>query len=426
MIARAVCPVLIGREDELSLLEDALLAAARGEGSVVVLAGDAGMGKSRLCAELMRRADKIGAAVMEGSCPEAELVLPYLPFLEAIGNYLETANVGVLAERLGVHAGQLASLFPQLPAEPVGTTSATPDARLRLFEAILALLRVAAEDGGLLLVLEDLHWADASTRELLDYLTRRLRNTRLLVLATYRRDEMTRRHPLLPTVQAWQRSRLAQVVELEALQPEGVARMVSAIFDDTDVGAEFRDFIHERSEGNPFVLEEMLKDALDRGDIFRDGGDWQRKPLRELRIPETVRDTILLRLERLDSEQVSILQCAAVLGRSFDYATLLEVAGRDRSIVEGALQVASLQQLLEEDRSVSGRYRFRHALTREAIYDDLSAPMRERLHASAAEALREARGATAELAYHLRAAHRWDEAVPATLQAADEAEARFG
>ena len=428
MITRAVCRILVGREEELSSLEDALLAACRGQGSVVVLAGDAGIGKSRLCAELATRAERIGATVMEGSCSEADLALPYLPFLEAIGNYLSTVGTAELRERLGVHVRELAKVFPQLADDSVpGNETETPDGRLRLFEAILALLGLASAERGLLLIVEDLHWADASTRELLDYLTRRLRNRRMLVLATYRRDEMHRKHPLLPTVQGWQRSRLAQVVELEPLAPEGVARMVSSIFDNTAVGEEFRDFIHARSEGNPFVLEEMLKAAIDRGDIYRDEADWQRKPIAELRIPGTVRDTILLRVERLDAGQGEILRCAAVLGRSFDYQTLIRLSDQNRGAVETALQTAVQQQLLEEEAGSQNRYRFRHALTQEAIYEDLSAPTRERLHSSAADVLAErVETPRAEVAFHLRNANRWQEAIQVTMEAAAAAEARLG
>jgi class 3 adenylate cyclase len=429
VITRAVCRILVGREDELSTLEDALLAACRGEGSVVVLAGDAGMGKSRLCSELAERAERIGATVMEGSCSEADIALPYLPFLEALGNYLATGESARVRDRLGVHARELSKVFPQLAegAGPAANEADTPDSRLRLFEAILALLGLAAEDSGLLLIVEDLHWADASTRELLDFITRRLRNRRMLVLATYRRDEMHRKHPLLPTVQGWQRSRLAQVLELEPLAPEGVARMVSSIFDNTNVGAEFRDFMHARSEGNPFVLEEMLKAAIDRGDIYREEADWQRKPIAELRIPETVRDSILLRVERLPATQAEILRCAAVLGRSFEYQTLIRLSEQDRMAVESALQTAVQQQLLEEESGSRGRYRFRHALTQEAIYEDLSAPTRERLHSSAADVLAErADTPKAEIAFHLRNANRWQEAISATMEAAAAAEERLG
>ncbi len=428
MITRAVCRILVGREEELSTLEDALLAACRGDGSVVVLAGDAGMGKSRLCTELAARAERIGATVMEGSCSEADLALPYLPFLEAIGNHLSTGRMAELPQRLGVHVRELAKVFPQLAEDsPAPNETETPDGRLRLFEAILALLGLASEERGLLLIVEDLHWADASTRELLDYLTRRLRNRRLLVLATYRGDEMHRKHPLLPTIQGWQRSRLAQMLELEPLPPEGIARMVSSIFDNTAVGEEFRDFMYARSEGNPFVLEEMLKAAIDRGDIYRKEADWQRKPIAELRMPETVRDSILLRVERLDAGQAEILRCAAILGRSFDYQTLIRLSEQDRMAVETALQTAVQQQLLEEEPGSRGRYRFRHALTQEAIHEDLSAPTRERLHSAAADVLAERMETPrAEVAFHLRNANRWQEAIQVTMEAAAAAESALG
>src|SRR5207302_8576262 len=132
-----------------------------------------------------------------GGCSEADLALPYLPFLEAIGNHLSRTNVGTLRERLGPAAGDLAQLFPQLGAPAAAPADAS--GKLRLFEAVVALLGAAARDRGLLLVVEDIHWADPATRELLDYLTRRLRAERVLLLATARSGELHRKHPLLPT-----------------------------------------------------------------------------------------------------------------------------------------------------------------------------------------------------------------------------------
>jgi class 3 adenylate cyclase len=427
---RALCPVLIGRERELGLLEDALLASVRGEGQVVVLAGDAGIGKTRLAAELSRRAIKVGCAVMTGSCSEAELALPYLPFLEALGNFLGATDLDQLRGRLGPGRRELAQLFPQLGSGRPPVYGGDPaEAKLRLFEAILGLLRIPADHTGLLLVIEDLQWLDASARELLDYLTRRLGDSRILVLATYRREELHRRHPVLPTIQRWRRSGVATVVELEPMSAEEVAGMMRAIFDEERVTDEFRDFMHGRTEGNPFVLEEMLKSALDQKDIFFRPveGLWDRKALGELQMPPTVRDTILLRVDRLTTVEAEVLRAAAVLGRSFDYSILMAVSGREQSIVEGAMEAATQQQLIEEDPGVPGRCRFRHALTQEAIYSDLSALHRERLHLAAAETLRlKSDAAAADVAYHLMAAKRWADAEPVCLQAADAAKAQRG
>src|SRR5881394_3010486 len=262
VLSRVLCPTLIGRDSELSTLEDALLASLRGDGGVVIVGGEAGMGKTRLVNTLATR-----------------------------------------ARRLGCAADELAQLFPQLGRPSAGATEAA-QAKMRLFESILMLLRDAASQRALLLILEDLQWADPSTRELLDYATRRLRSTNVLIAATYRTDEMHRKHALLPTIQGWRRSGQVELVELNPLTARQVADMVCAIFDEKSVTDDFRDFLHERSEGNPFVLEEMLRDAIDRGDVFLTETGWDRKSLAEIRIPPNVRDTILQRLERLSREDV--------------------------------------------------------------------------------------------------------------------------
>ncbi|HJT38369.1 MAG TPA: AAA family ATPase, partial [Actinomycetota bacterium] len=367
---RALCPVLVGRGDELSILEDALLAANRGQGSVVALAGDAGLGKTRLATELERRAHAIGAEVLSGGCSEADLSLPYLPLLEAIGNYLAGANVEAVSARLGPSARELGQLFPQLGASDGGAQDVeSAQAKLRLFEAMIALLRVPADDHGLLLVIEDLHWADASTRELLDYMTRRLRQTRIMVLATYRRDEMHRKHPLAPIIQGWRRSGGATVVELEPLDHVQLASMIRSIFDVNEVSDEFVNFLHDRSEGNPFVLEEMLKEAIDRGDLYRsETGEWERKDLAQLAIPQSVADSILARVERMDPDHADVLRAAAVLGPTFEYESLVVLTDLPEDVVQAALTSCVQQQLIVEAERARGVYRFRHALTREAVY----------------------------------------------------------
>jgi class 3 adenylate cyclase len=420
-LARVLCEELVGREFEISLLEDALLATLRGDGGVVIVGGEAGMGKTRLVSDLVTRARRRGCVVVSGVCSEAELSLPYLPFLEAIGNYLAREDIPALRERLGAACDDLAQLFPQMGrAQPAGGEA--QQAKLRLFESILLLLRDAARSSALLVVLEDLHWADPATRELLDYATRRLRSTNVLILATYRTDEMHRRHALLPTIEAWRRSGQVQMVELKALQPGGVADIVCAIFEESRISDEFRDFLHERSEGNPFVIEEMLRDALDRGDIFHTEQGWDRKAVNELRIPRTVRDTILHRLERLSRDEIAVLSAAAVVGRSFDLATLAEVTGVDEAAVLSAIETGVTYQLLEEDRAHYGRYQFRHALTREAVYEDMVVPRRQQLHARVAEVLssRPDRAAI-DLAHHLLLAGKFDEAVGMCVVAAEDA-----
>src|SRR5947208_2184910 len=318
---RALCPVLVGREREVSLLEDALLAAHRGSGQVVVIAGEAGVGKTRLAMELQERARRAGTAVMIGTTSEAEVALPYLPFVEAIGNYLAGADLDRIKLQLGpATCRQLGQLLPQFELQTTLIDPGEPaQAKMRLYEAILA-------------------------------------------------------------------------------------------------------FLHDRSEGNPFVLEELLKAALDRGDIFLTAGGWDRKAIHQLRLPQTVKQAILLRVERMSEEQADILRAAAVLGRSFDYRMLVGVSQQPVAAVLNALRSFVQDQLMDEE--TSGLYRFRHALTREAIHDDLIAPERERLHACAADWLRtQLFPDKHDLAYHLMAAGHWDEAVPVAIEAARAAEA---
>jgi len=420
VITSALCPVLVQRDDQLAILEDALLAARRGDGRFVVLSGEAGIGKTRLARELVGEARRLDCAVLWGGCSEAEVSLPYLPFVEAIGNYIDGRDPAALAADLGPSRGPLSQLFPQLSSDDPPERPGDPQGKLRLFEAIVALLAIPAADGGLLLVVEDVHWADDATLELLDHLARRLAELPAMVLVTVRSDELHRRHPFVPTLQAWRRSGSVEIVALEPLPESGVDEMIAAILHTDDIDRELSQLMYRRTEGNPFVLEEMLREAPD--DIGSAGAS-RRQALDEIGIPETVRDTILLRLARLGPDDVAILETAAVLGRTFDYPTLLEVSRAEESEVHAALAMAVGQQLIEEEPAAPSRYGWRHALTQEAIYTDTVTPRRQAIHARAADVL-SARDATrpVDLAHHLLGAGRFDDAVPVCLEAAGEAE----
>jgi class 3 adenylate cyclase len=233
---------------------------------------------------------------------------------------------------------------------------------------------------------------------------------------------MHRKHALLPTIEGWRRSGQVHLIELKALQATEVADIVCSIFEEATVSDEFRDFLYDRSEGNPFVVEEMLRDALDRGDIFRTDSGWDRKALGEMRIPRTVRDTILHRLERLSREEVTILSAASVVGRSFDLGTLADVTSIDQAAVVSALETCVTFQLLEEERANYGRYQFRHALTREAVYEDMVVSRRQQLHARVAEVLASRPDRkSVDLAHHLLLAGKFEEAVGMCVAAADDA-----
>lgn len=238
MIGRVQSRVFVGRQQELSQLEDALLAANRGEGRFVMLGGEAGIGKTRLARELERRAQKLHCEVLWGSCSEADLALPYLPFVEAIGKRLDDEGAESVRAELGPMASELAQVFPQLGegAPPAGGDQA--QAKLRLFESFVALHELWTRTTALLVVIDDLHWADSSTRELLEYAARRLGRARVMLLATYRSDELDRTHPLTRAVQTWRRSGFAEVVPIQPMSLAQAGQMVAAILGEEEPDAE--------------------------------------------------------------------------------------------------------------------------------------------------------------------------------------------
>src|SRR5215471_20351821 len=242
----ALCPVTIGREREMERLAAALHAARAGDSRIVVVTGDAGLGKTRLAADLRHAAEQDGTAVMWGGCSEAELALPYLPFLEAIGNHLAQADLTLLRPQVAAYR-ELAWLFPQLELEEPPRDPSDPiQGKLRLFEAVLALLRTCAQPAGLLLVLENVHWADASSRELLEYLVRRLRGARAVLLVTCRLEGLERRHPLVLAVDGWRRAGLVERIDLAPLTVDRVGEMIRATVGIRTVPMEVRRLLQER------------------------------------------------------------------------------------------------------------------------------------------------------------------------------------
>jgi AAA ATPase domain len=422
---RTLCPILVGRESELTALEDALIDAARADGRLVVIAGDAGMGKTRLTSEAQGRAAKLGFTTLRGGCAPMDVAIPYLPLLEAAGNGLARSDLARVRTSVGPAAAELGGLFPQLEGDPqIQARSAGGDGTLRLFESVVMLLSALGEGGPVLFIIEDLQWSDPATRDLVDYLGRRAPSLPLLVLATYRSDELHRRHPLRSTVHGWRRGGLAEFVELAPLKRDDVGAMSQAILDD-EVSEEFRDYIHERTEGSPLALEEMLREAIDRGDIFRSARGWDRKPLTQLRIPRAVAEVVLLRLDRLDEHKTSVLSAASVLGRSFSYGALAAITALVDSTVRSALEDLVRDQMLEPDAETRGSFRFRHALIQEAVYDQILSPHRDELHLRVARVLRDANAPAVEVGSHLLRGGRIDDAVPVLLVAADEAMTNF-
>lgn len=339
-----------------------------------------------------------------GECVElAEGELAFAPIISALRGVIEDG--GALEGLEGPMRSALGALWP-LAGPDVGVDTG----REQLFEAVYRVLARLAQEQVVLLIVEDVHWIDPSSRDLLTLLVRNARHDRIAVVATYRPDELHRGHPLRPFIAELERSGRAERVELEPLERAEVAEQLAAIAGRAP-GAGVVDGIFVRSEGNPFFAEELLAGA------GAGGGE----------LPGSLREALLLRVERLSAGTREVLRAAAVVGRSVDHRLLVEVMGVGESELLAALREATDHHIVVS--SADGRaYMFRHALLREAIYDDALVGERLRLHRGIAETLDQHReyagtGAAAELAYHWLAAGEVLPALVASVEAATEADA---
>ncbi len=404
---RDVQAPFVGRNRQLAVLRSALERAAAGEPGGVLLAGEAGVGKTRLLLELIDHATAAGATVLTGHCLDiGEVGLPYLPFTEALEALVGSAGDGT----------------------PPGPWSALAAAggevgQLRVFESVLAILTRAGEtgDGPVLLVIEDLHWADRSSRDLLAFLLARLRRDRLLIVASYRSDDLHRRHPLRPLLARLARSPLVERVELPGFDPQEMAAYLRAVSETVLEESVVRGIL-DRSQGNAYYARELLE-SRDARTAAGPGGT----PL-----PTELADVLLLRFEELPPDAQLVARAAAVGGRRVGHPLLLVLTGLTEPRLESALHEALAHQVLVP---VDGeQYAFRHALLSEAVYADLLPGERVRLHGAYAWAISAAAestaagtatmdrvGSAAELAHHAMASHDLPGALVASIRAAGEA-----
>jgi DNA-binding CsgD family transcriptional regulator len=412
MAERVSCPIFVGRAEELRRLQAALERAGAGEPAIVLLGGEAGVGKTRLVAELAARAEATGARVLAGGCIElGHGALPYAPIVEALRPLARTLDPAALRSLAGPAHRELAGLLPELGGE----REAQPDpqgmpghGQARLFELLLSLLDRLGQERLLVLVVEDLHWVDRSTQDLLAFLVRNLRAERILLLATYRSDELHRRHPLRPFLAALLRSGRVERLELERFGRHELADLLEGILG-APPDALTVDDVLDRSEGNAFFAEELVAAAS-----YRAGSV----------LPPSLRDILLIRFEALSDQAQAVLRVAAVAGRRVQHELLAQVAGMAEPALLEALRNAVAHQVLVVDPD-GGSYAFRHALVQEAVYAETLPGERSRLHvafATALEAHPELAGgsgpaAAAEIASHWHAAGDQPRALAASAHA---------
>jgi DNA-binding CsgD family transcriptional regulator len=405
---------LVGRDVELDVLTGLLGTAAAGQSVVALVSGDGGIGKTRLAAELSAAARGRGFTVLSGRCAELAGAIPYLPLADALRGAAAGRSDGQLAAAVAARP-VLTQLLPDRPITPAVTSPPSDGApglgRQRLFGAVLGMLTELAEASPVLLILEDMHWADDSARDLVTFLSRVLRRERVAMVVSYRTDDLHRQHPLRPVIAELLRLPSVTPLRLGPLNPAAMAEHLTAL-SGRPLGAAELGQLLRRAGGNPYYAEELLA-AGDPGT----GGP---------ALPASLGELLVSRAERLPEAARQVVHAAAVTGRYVDDELVMLASGLAAPEYEKAVREVVAHQLLVPDGPDG--YAFRHALLREAVYADLLPGERTRLHARLAKLLSDERrlaevpGTAAELAHHCLASQDLPGALAASVRAAQEAE----
>ena len=408
--------VFVGRQQEMGELKACLEDALSGRGRLVTLVGEPGIGKTRTAQELATYAGLRGAQVLWGRSYEEQGVPPFWPWVQAIRSYVRERDPEQLRSEMGSGAADIADVVSdvrdRLPDLPRSPQLEPEQARFRLFDSIAAFLKTASQRQPLVLVLDDLHWADQPSLMLLQFVARELGGARLLLIGTYRDMELSRQHPLAEALGELTRERLFQRVLLRGLTQEDVGRFIE-MTSGNNAPRGLVEAVHTQTEGNPLFVTEVVRLLVQEGDLGADpssaaGGSGRAGETDSwtIRIPEGVREVIGRRLNRLSQRCNETLTVASILGREFTLAQLrplVEEVTEDRlfEILEEALSARVIEEL---PQSV-GRYQFTHALIQETLTAELSLTRRVRLHSRIAPALEDlygddAESHAAELAHH--------------------------
>jgi DNA-binding CsgD family transcriptional regulator len=435
--ASVVCPVLIGRTAELAAFHRLLDQAKSGRGQVALLSGEAGVGKSRLVAEVKIHAEREGFLPLQGTCFQADRAFPYAPFLDLLRSSFSGASRLPSHHDLIPFAQELSQVLPDvtplLPEHPPLSGAASLDPhqeQRRLFALLLHFFTERVTHQPLLFIIEDLHWSDETSLELLLYLARGCTHLPILFMLTYRHDEVSPelRHYLAEC----DREHLAQDVSLQRLNRADVDAMLQAIFARHQaVHTGLGESIYQLTEGNPFFIEEALKSLIATGEITDREGVWERTLLfgthtRAPSIPRSVQDAVYQRTKQLSVPARQVLTLAAVAGRRFDLTILQQVMHADESHLLTLIKELVAAQFVREE--AADQFAFRHALTRQAVYAELLTGERRTLHRAIAETIEQHAFPSSvldaqlvDLAYHFSEGEVWSKAAEYGRRAGERA-----
>ena len=397
--------IFVGRQGEMERLIGAFGDSVSSRGRLVMLAGESGIGKTRTAQELAIHAQTQGAQVLWGRCYDSEGAPPYWPWVQLLHEYILGVDLTRLQSELGPGSEDIAEIIPELRDLLTGLghppTLEPQRARFRLFESIAKFLCNAAQSQPLMLVLDDLHWADQPSLMMLQYLVRRIAQSRILLLGCYRDMNLSRQHPLSETLAQLSREPVFLRETLRGLDLEDTARFIQSATDGPP-SHDLVEAIYSHTEGNPFFTSEVIRLLSDRGEL----GLSRTGNIGSIRIPEGVREVIGQRLNRLSESCNRVLTMASVIGREFEFRLLrvLDPEKSEEALLE-TVDEAAAARLIEELPGSIDRYRFSHALVQQTLSEELTTSRRVRLHARVALALEdlygdEADAHAAELAQH--------------------------
>jgi predicted ATPase/DNA-binding CsgD family transcriptional regulator len=414
---------MVGRTAELERVLAALqMVLDQRQGRLVMLAGEPGVGKTRLAREVLAQAQARGADGFGGRCFEQHTAVPYVPFGDPLAAALAKAPQDIQID-LRAHWPELAYIVPELGPTPAGRGS--HETQLQVFRAAAGLLSALTTLKPFVLVLDDLHWADSTSLSLLLYLSRHLRDTAILILGTYRDVEVGRAHPLAATLRELIRDRLVEEIQVSGLSLAETAELVQSRLSGDLVSQDFITVLHERAQGNPFFTEELLAAVIEQGPVdFR----VQSVSLAQVRVPRSIHLVVGERVGRLPAEAQELLSLASVLGQEFDLDLLLAACDRSEADAFAALDAALEARLIADvgDGSMQ-RYAFVHALIQQTLYEELPTHRRRSLHQRAGQVLKNSRhrAVAAELARHFVNSGDKQQAAAYAVRAGHEATARY-
>jgi predicted ATPase len=342
--------------------------------------------------ELGMHAQSKGAVVLTGSASETGL--PYAPWVEAARQYVAQAPAELLRRMLGRNASEFVKLVPDIaaklgtipPSKPLGEQQD----KIRLYEAVAQFFVSISRDAPLLLLFDDMQLVDQSSLELLEHFVRSASNLRLLTACAYRSEDVQPNSPLYPSLMKFNRQRLLETIQVRNLSKEETTELIKQTFGEQTASSEFADLIYQRTGGNPFFVEEVLRSLVEDGTVFRTEKGWDRKPIQEIVLPESVKSVLKSRLAKLGSEIASVLTMASVIGSEFDFEVLREVTQTEEDVLLESLEAAMTAGLISEVPNRKDVFRFADNRIRELLLGDLIRSRRRRYHVRIAEAMEKA------------------------------------